>query len=234
MFRPIYADINPLSVAVDSAETFESGVVGQLASDEEIVVSDGVNPYGLLDGYKTTTFHKKIVNESVVLNGVTASNLANTNLTASSNRVTNAAGDTVYTETTDYTINATNGTITRVALGNIADGETVLVSYEYQVSVEEYLEISQAIGASDDTSGSGQITVWYGQGIYDSDQYDITRTYAINNLLYADSGIITNTNAGISGTAKVIGRVVGVPVGGAVSATDPYPALLRLELNIQL
>lgn len=59
-----------------------------------------------------------------------ASGTANAeNLTSVS--VTNTAGSTTYTVTTDYTVDATNGTITRVASGAITAGQAIAATYTY-------------------------------------------------------------------------------------------------------
>lgn len=45
--------------------------------------------------------------------------------------VTNTAGDTTYTLTTDYTYNAVTGVVTRVVGGAITSGQSVRITYDY-------------------------------------------------------------------------------------------------------
>ena len=234
MFKPIQPYGDPIGIlAVDASATFEAGVVLQRdATTGEMALSDGSAPLGFAGENKTVAYTGKVVDESAVLNGVVATNLNKTNLTADQVKVTNSAGDTEYTETTDYTVNDTNGTITRVALGAIGDGDTVLVSYQYTKSSVELLN-AQPLG-TDDTAGSGNVTIWNAPGIYATDQYDIVRTYALNQLLYVNTGIVTNTNSGLSAGAPVIGRVFKVPVGGVDTPSEPNPDMLYVEFNIQL
>ena len=233
MFRPLYAYGNPLSLAVAPTITFRPGMIGQLDATSTIILTDGTFPIGFLDDNKLTTYHRKIVDEAVVLTGVVASNLLHSNLTALAFKVTNAAGTIVYTNIADYTVNIVNGTIQRTALSTIVTGATVLVTYEYQLPTAE--SVSSQPSGSDDTAGSGKVAVWNAAGIYGTDQYDVTRTYAVNECLYALAGIVTNSNAGISGTPCVIGRVHRVPAatGGAPTPINPeraYNELLEVEL----
>lgn len=229
MFRPLYAYGNPLSLAVSSTITFRPGMVGQLDATSTVILTDGTYPIGLLDDNKLATYHKKVVNESVVLTGVVASNLMHSALTAGAFKVTNVAGTVTYANLADYTVNIVNGTIQRTALSTIASGQTVLVSYEYQLPSAESLS-SQPSGF-DDTAGSGKVAVWNAPGIYLTTEYDITLNYAVNECLYALNGIITNSNAGISGQPCVIGRVHRVPAAATAQGPErPYPEALEIEL----
>lgn len=81
-------------------------------------------PYSLLE-------HNPIHVEHITLNGTTASALTYTNMSdvvvTPSNLGTSAQAP--YTLTTDYTLDTTNGTITRNGGGSIGDGDTVKVTY---------------------------------------------------------------------------------------------------------
>ena len=234
MFKPIYPYGDPIgTLPVDPTAVFNSGAVMQRnATTGLMALSDGSAPLGFAGENKTTAYTGKEVDEAATLNGTTAANLSKSNLTADRVKVTNEAGDTEYVEDTDYTIADTNGTITRIALGAITDGQTVLVSYEYQKSSSELLN-AQPLG-TDDTAGSGNVTIYNAPGIYASDQYDITRTFQLNQLLYANTGQMTNTNSGLSAGAPVIGRVFKVPVGGVDTPSEPNPDMLYVEFNLQL
>lgn len=75
-----------------------------------------------------------IVDQAIVLNGTTPTNLTLGNL---GGPVSNVAvrlapdmGGALFTVATDYTVNAGNAQITRVALGGITDGQTVYVTFQ--------------------------------------------------------------------------------------------------------
>jgi hypothetical protein len=76
-----------------------------------------------------------IIVEDITLTGTGPHNLRYNNLPTAGSFVvtTNTLGEVpeeAYAETTDYTINRTNGTISRVGGGTITDGQTVKVTYE--------------------------------------------------------------------------------------------------------
>ena len=207
---------------VDPNTTFNAGMVGAYNSSGNIVVSDGTTlPAGILKWNKTSTVYGVIVDEAVVMNtdGTTASALAHANV--SSVRVRSLAGGlgTLYNLTTDYTVSTTNGTVTRVA--NIASGGTVYITYTFQLNATDIASGANAPGNvglnfqlnTDDTAGSGKITLIQGLSTVFTDQFETSRTYAINDLLYVSgNGLFTNAVV-----TNKFGRVVSVP-----TASDPY------------
>lgn len=70
--------------------------------------------------------------EHKVLNGTTPVALASSNVTEVTVLPSTLAGNptTPYIVNTDYTLDASAGTVARVALGNIADGATVKITYK--------------------------------------------------------------------------------------------------------
>ena len=231
MFKPIQYQMNPLSFPVDPTEDFEAGVVLQLdPTTGQLIRSDGTAPLGLADGYKSDSYHRKVINEHVVLTAEDAIPLAHANLTADAVKVTDVTGVTEYLENTDYLVNDINGTIARLAGQAIGDGDEVLVSSEYLLTVAEW-RASCPIG-NDDTIGSGQCAVWT-DGVFETDQYVLTDAFAINQHLYAEDGLLTNSY-GQSGSPLHVGRVLRVPAGGLGSAALPYPALMLVEFDVDL
>lgn len=210
--------------SVDPNTTFNAGMVGEYNSAGNVVVSDGTAPVGILKWNKTSTVYGVAVDEAVVMNtdGVTASALKHANV--SNVRVRSLAGGlgTLYTLTTDYTVSATNGTVTRVA--NIASGGTVYIAYTFQLNATDIASGANAPGNvglnfqlnTDDTAGSGKIVLIQGLSTVFTDQYDTRRTYAINDQLYVtSSGLFTNEN--IWSSTHQFGKVISVP-----TASDIY------------
>lgn len=209
---------------VDPNTTFNAGMVGAINSLGNVVVCDSTAvPAGVLKWNKTSTVYGVSVDEAVVMNtdGTTPSALAHANV--SNVRVRSLAGGlgTLYVLTTDYTVSTTNGTVTRVA--NIASGGTVFISYTFQLNATDITSGANAPGYvglnfqlnTDDTAGSGKIVLIQGLSTVFVDQYDTTRTYAINDKVYCGPfGEFSNLQ---TGTAPQFGRVVSVP-----TASDPY------------
>lgn len=198
---------------VDANASFEAGQIAQFGSDGEVVTCDGTAPMGVLKWNKTSTLTSTIANEALVLNDTSATLLDHANV--SNVKVKSATtGGTTYTVTTDYTVNTTNGTVTRVDGQAIANGATVYVSYTYQLSTAEAGNKLNFYLHHDDTAGSGKITVIQGYGTIYTDQYDSSKSYAINDTVYPTiSGKFTN----VADYNKPFGKVISVP-----SASDPY------------
>jgi hypothetical protein len=208
----------------NSSATFRAGMLVQLNSSQEIVVCDGTEPFGFAKYTKANTLYANVVAERIQLNGTTATNLAHAALwtpgATGGVRVTDSTGVTVYTQTTDYTVNYVNGQVTRVALGSITDGAYVLVDYQYQVTEQELkYEGRNFWNLIDDVTIQGdKIAVINDWSIIFTTQYDPAQTYAVNDALTAGtvgdvkSGLVTKGGAG-----AFIGNVFQVP-----TADDPY------------
>ncbi|MFA5132625.1 MAG: hypothetical protein WC444_04885 [Candidatus Paceibacterota bacterium] len=91
----------------------------------------------------------------------------------------------VYTENVDYTVNLTNGVITRVVGGAIAAGETVDVWYRYTVKAGDTMWNggTNLDRVPDDTLGSGQITVIEDWAHIWTDQFVVTDQFAVGDEL---------------------------------------------------
>lgn len=204
----------------DPAATWRAGsVVTQNAAGQVVPATNTGTMLGIVKWNKATSLVAAKVDEQVTLVGTTAVALRFPNI--SNVRVASQAqgGGTVYVNVTDYTLNLTNGTITRVGGGAIADGQTVFVTYTYQISSTDLI---QAHGQNfwnsvDEVSyADNRVTVITDAEVLYSSQYDTTRTYTMGQALYSSSaGLITNDSN--SGAAPPVGRVFQVP-----SASDPY------------
>jgi hypothetical protein len=205
----------------DPAATFLQGqLVGKNANGiAPANPNGGVKVLGIAKWNKALTLYGVNVDEAIVLPGTTAvalkkSNVSNVRVAASANF------GTAYTVTTDYTVNTTNGTVTRNGAGGIADGGTVYVTYTYQLAASDYdFQGRNFWNFTDDvTIQDGRITVITGWNLIFTTQYDSSRTYLLGDALYAGSatsptGLFTNLNT----SNELVGRVIQLP-----SATDPY------------
>lgn len=216
-FRPFYK--------VDPTSEWEEGQIATLVSSagqtlvKRYEAGSGEVPLGIFWFPKTTALTRVDI-ESVVLTGTNTVNLRHANLVNGTERVTNLAGTIVYVAGTDYTINYTNGTIARIPTGGIGDGDTVIITYRYNVLASELAKGPQRFErVPDATLGSGTITVAKGPAEIFTDQYDTAQGYMVNGSLYANSnGKISSVSAG-----PVIGKVIDPPSIG-------YP-LLGFELK---
>lgn len=99
----------------------------------DVVLNGGgtPSPFGVPLAAYSLLEHNPIHVDHVTLNGTTAAALSYKNMSdvvvTPSSLSTNAIAP--YVLTTDYTLDATNGTITRVGGGAIGDGDTVKVTY---------------------------------------------------------------------------------------------------------
>lgn len=210
------------------AATFRAGMLVQLDSTQRIeICGNGGNtvPFGFTKYTKANTLYAAVVGEQIQLNGTTATNLAHANLwtpgATGGVRVWNLTTGNSYTETTHYTANYVNGTITRVvAGGSPADGEIVGVDYQYQVTEQELKYEGRNFWnfLNDVDIQDGKITVINDWSIIFTTQYDPAQTYAVNDALTAGtsgaskSGLVTKGGGG-----PFIGRVFQVP-----TADDPF------------
>ncbi len=193
---------------------FEAGQFLSRNSDGELIPCTGLNCVGMAKWNKTTQFTGLAKEEAIVLTGTAA--IALKHPLVSGVLVTTVSG-TALTVTTDYTVNATNGTVTRVGSGAIADGDTVLVTYRYTVQAAD-LEFSgrNFFNLLDDAAlQQGRMTMLQGVGTIFTANYDQQRQYTINQDLYCDAnGRPTNVS---SGGGNRVGKVSQLP-----TADDPY------------
>lgn len=93
----------------------------------------------------------QVFDESLILNGTTPVDLGNEFILATSVVVSNATRTQVFVEGIDYRLIIVGGTISvqRLLGGNILDGQTVLVDYEFQTSgTAEFDTLTSALSAT--------------------------------------------------------------------------------------
>jgi hypothetical protein len=210
----------------DPAATILAGQLVTKTDDGIALPPTGVGILGVAKWNKANTLYGVVVDEPVVLPEATATALAHA--TVSNVKVADAAnGGTAYTVTTDYTVNATNGTITSVAVGSggsIADGATVYVTYTFELtSANLDFQGRNFWNYTDDVSiQDNHITVIVDWSILFTTRYDSSKVYTVtgadSNLYCGTSskgGLGNFTNDATAG--DFVGRVIQAP-----TATDPY------------
>lgn len=214
----------------DPAATFRQGMAVMQTSAGLVTPSTGTSFLGIAKWNHTTLMLAAKVDEAIVLPGTTAVALRFPKV--SNVRVASAVqgGGTVHTVTTDYTVNATNGTVTRVGGAGIADGATVYVTYMYEVSSADLLQ-TQGLnfwnGLDEVSQNESRVTVITDAGMLFTTQYDTTRTYTVGEALYCShvggrEGLITDDSN--TGANAFVGRVFQVP-----TASDPYLGFRMLK-----
>jgi hypothetical protein len=199
---------NPGYRAVDASANFIAGMVANLEADSDgnpvLTVANATDTQiiGLFFCHKTTNFYRPIVAEAQTF-GTTPNTsflvyLNHAVLKADSTKVTDAAG-TPYTVTTDFSVNVTNGVITRTSTGAIGATDTVYVTYLYT---------DPNLTGIDETLGSGCAATLEDRGEAATLVYDTSVTYTLMGSLYANAeGYLTIT----SGGGSVVGKVTKVP-----------------------
>lgn len=224
---------DPGVFVADPAASFRAGQVLAQNAAGNMVVCDGLGaapinvPFGFAKFTKATQQIASIQDEPIVLNGVVATNLQKSNLfgTTATVRVANqpliVAGATTYTEGAlgDYTVNYTNGQITRTAGSTIPDGGTVYVTYKYYVSEADLdFQGRNFFNFLDDvTIQQGRITIITGWSILFTTMFDPSITYAIGNTLTVDTAAKAGLLTTAAGGRPAIGHVFQLP-----TADDPF------------
>lgn len=188
----------------------------------------GHTPLGIAKWNKATTLYGVNVDEAVVLPGTTAVALKKSTVSGVkvNSAVSGSSSITTYTVTTDYTVNAVNGTVTRVGGGAIADGQTVYVTYTYAIqSTDLDFQGRNFWNFTDDvTIQDGRITVITGWSMLFTTQYNSSIQFSLgDSLVCSTAGLFTKAAAADAGTgAFPVGTVIQVP-----TATDPYLGLVK-------
>ncbi len=199
---------------VDPTATFYAGQLAVMgASGVTNVTAVGNKPIGVFFTHNNTTFYRPSFEEEHTFGENTSAPTViyvNPYVKASSYIVTDGAS-TTYTESTDYSINATNGAITNlgVAIGATA---TVYVTYLYK---------DLNLSGINQVLGSGCAALLEGVGDIATLMYDTTATWTLNaDVQFTSAGYFTTA---VSGSAT-IGKVMKVP-----TASDPE---LYVKLNL--
>ena len=216
----------------NSTTEFQAGMLVDMNSSQEIIVSVGVNSFGWTKYNKTSSFYGCVVGEYIQLNGVVATNLAHGNIrtgpvaggASEGIRVAAALTGAAWTEGTgnDYLVSLVNGTVTRDAASTIPDGDYVFVNYQYLLTSQEIQDNGHNFWNFDDdvTIQGGKVTVITGPCTIFTTAYDSNKTFTIGQDLYAGTttdvleGFVTDhTGSG----SLVVGKVIQLP-----TADDPF------------
>lgn len=195
-----------------------------LNSSGEVVISDGTAVLGVAKWSKVSLGLAIVVDEEIefAVAGETVT-LAHPNV--SNLQVRSAAGfaGAAYAAGgADYTLNATNGTITHVAAGGggtIPLATTVYVSYGWSLTEADYAFEGKNFWNSNDyvSIQDYRIAVIQPPAMLYTAEYDTDQVYALsgaNSNLYVNaSGQFTT----VAGGSKLVGHVVQIP-----SAKDPF------------
>lgn len=221
----------------DPTNSFRAGMLVMQNSSGLVIPSDGTDVLGVAKWNHTTALLAVAVDEAVVLTGTTPSNLAHG--TVSNVKVSSAAGGagSDFTVTTDYTVNATNGQVTRNGAGAIASGATVYVAYTFQIAANDLLQLQGQNfwnNVDEVSQADGRVTVITDADLLFTSQYDTSATYTMTGSgsdLYAataggKAGLFTNSSAG---SAQFVGRVFQVP-----TASDPFLGLRLIRNPVKI
>lgn len=213
--------------AADAAE-FEQGQMLSLNADNELVLADGGNVLGVAKHNKINLQKAAIVDEVATVTASGVSQLKHGNVSNLVVRTAPDQGGTAITATGDYVLSAANGTLTwEASPAEVSDGDTVYVSYTYDLTNSDYKFQGRNFfnGLDDAEFADGRMTVVL-EGVLFTTQFDTAQTYAMTGTgsnLYCGGatpgleGLFTNDSA--EGT--YVGKVIQLP-----TAEHPYLGVL--------
>jgi len=220
MLRIIHAgNTMPLSYPVDPSATFQPGQIGQLkvmGNNIMCGVSDGTAPFGIIDDVASSAFTSPSKDEVVTIPCVAVSDgyqLVAAIDTKGELRFPSVIRSSFIADVEGLILNEINGIITvqaGTALNFDSDGDGILdslrtvVNYQYRIA---------NIPGDNSTIGSGQITLWYGRFVLETNMYDTTQRYIVNATLFVNSeGMLTTKqeSANCPGVAMVTGPPSGI------------------------
>jgi hypothetical protein len=191
----------PFSFPVDPTAEFLPGQLAQLVvlgNNVVCGVSDGMAPIGVIDDIKTKAFYAVAMDEVIISDPIAGVLGPDNRLVTPMDmkmELNNAGIDpsSFVSDPIDVSLNCRNGVVTFLAgtpLNFDLDGDGIpdsirtVVSYTYQVP---------NIPGDDSTIGSKRVTIWFQRFIAQTDQYDTTQRYPINqNLFVNEEGKFTS------------------------------------------
>lgn len=204
----------------NSAATWRAGQILSRNAAGEMVLCTGEDPFGVAKWNKVTLGNSLNVDEAVTFTGSGSTvNLKRGNVSNVAVRSAVDQGGTLYTVTTDYTVNAANGTITHVGLGAIGPTATVFVTYTYALAAADMqFQGRNFFNFVDDvTNAESRVTVITDWSLLFTIEYDTSLSYDMTGTasnIYCDaSGLFSNDAAG----GRFIGKVFQLP-----NADDPF------------
>lgn len=211
-----------------SGATILQGQLVALNASGELVLADANDVMGIAKWNKASLGTSLRVDEAHVVAAGAAVSLARANV---SNLAVHAAanGGTLIPAASNYTLNATNGTLTwanpPAGTAAPADGATVYVTYTFAMTDADYqFQGLNFFNRLNDVSvAEDRLTIIQGPATVFTTQYDTAQTYAVNDSLYCGGatagleGLFTNQ----SSEGRYVGKVVQPP-----RADDPFMGLL--------
>lgn len=209
------------------AATILQGQLVSLDANQEIILADAGQVLGVAKWNKASLGTSVNVDETHVVAAGVAVPLQRSNV---SNVVVRAApnGGTVIPAASNFTLNATNGTLTwanpPAGTAAPANGATVYVTYTFALTATDYrFQGLNFFNRLDDVSiAENRLTVIQGPATIFTTQYDTAQTYVINESLY-----VGGTTAGLEGLftnqsseGTYVGKVLQPP-----RADDPFLGL---------
>lgn len=209
----------------NASATFYAGQPVSLDSGGNIVLANGSTQIlGVAKWSKATTAQSQVIDYPVAFSA--GGQLKNLQPNIVGNVQVNSApqgAGTVYSSSTDYTLNTTNGTITQIASGSggtIPLNTTVYVSFSWQPTAFamqlEGLNFWQTLDYV--TQQELRVAVVQAPAEIFTTFFDpsvqYTFTGATSNVYVNASGLFTSST---SGSAKLVGKCINIP-----SAADPY------------
>lgn len=209
-----------------SAADFEAGMLVTQDADGNIVKCVSQPVFGVAKWNKTSLWKAATVDEPVSFPSADSTvSLAHPNVSNFQLRDAQQFDGSAFTGGgTDYTLNATNGTLTHNSGGSIPVGTTVWASYTYELSQEDLqFQGRNFFNFQDDVSiADNRITVITDSNMLFTTQYDTSQVYTLTGAtknLYcggntADlAGLFTSD----SSEGEFVGHVLQVP-----TADDPF------------
>lgn len=208
--------------SADPTAVIRAGMMVSLSTSELLVAATGANVMGVARWNQMVLGQAVNVDEVITLPATTAVNLKRANVSNVAVRsLPNMTGTLYVGGGTDYTLNATAGTVTRVGSGAITDGQTVYVTYSFALTSVDYQFQGKNFfnSLNDVEQQAGRLAVMMGPALIFTTEYDTSKTYSLtgatSDLFCNASGQFTNVNAN-----NFVGKVFQLP-----SAADPFLGL---------
>ena len=210
----------------NSGTSFRAGQAVMLNTSGEVVLSNGTSILGVAKWSKVTLGQTLSVDLPVTFGtaGATVTLFGKTNIISGSLAVRSGlqGAGTTYAETTDYTVNYANGTITQVPSGSGGSIDPTMPVYltfsrsltetEYQLEGKNFWQTLDYVTIQD-----LRIAVVEAPAQIFTTEFDTDRIYALtganSNIYVNSSGQFTSVSSG----NKLVGKCISVP-----SANDPF------------
>jgi len=211
-----------------NAADFEQGMLVAQDADGNLIKAVSRPVLGVAKWNKTNVYTAAVVDEVVTFPTITATvELAHPNVSNVKANTAPDQGGTALVATTDYTLNATNGTLTRInpGSGNLVVGAATYVTYTYDLATRDLdFQGRNFFNFTDDVSiADNRITVITDASILFTSMYDTSRNdYALTGAgknLYCGGN--TAALAGYFTTDSTEGEFVG-HVMQLPTADDPF------------